>query len=391
MVSVSQSPANSIPSKRIAFVINSLAGGGAERVLSILLDQFSRQAEAFDGAELHLVLLDRTEEKYQVPNCVVIHRLDSGGALIRSIRNLARALANIRPDISISFLTRANCANILSAGRAGHHCVISERVNTTSHLGREPIARINRLIVRFLYPRAERVIVNSRGTRDDLSNNYGVPSERISVISNPFDLEAVRRYALEDPHREFFRPYVIAVGRLTRIKNFSLLIKAFAEAGIPNDLVVLGEGDEHDKLLREADEAGISDRFHLLGFVDNPYPLIRGAEFFVSASNAEGFPNALAEAMVLGKPVIATDCPSGPAELLEGSASAGAGVCEARYGLLVPIGDNTALANALRQIRDPALAKHYGAAAEHRMEAFRAEDIAAQYAALIRSVGNWLA
>lgn len=390
MVSAFQSPANPIPFKRVAFVINSLTGGGAERVLSILLDQFSRQAEVFDGAELHLILLDRVEEKYQIPNCVVIHRLDSGGALIRSIRNLTRVLTNIRPDISVSFLRRANCANILSARTVGHRCVISERGNTTSNLGRGPIAWINRLIVRLLYPRAERVIANSLGIRDDLSNNYGVPSERISVISNPFDLEAMRHCALDDPPREFSRPYAIAVGRLTRSKNFSLLIKAFAEAGIPNDLVVLGEGDEHDALLREADEAGIADRFHLLGFISNPYPLIRGAEFFVSASNSEGFPNAMAEAMALGKPVVATDCPSGPAELLEGSAPTGAGVCEAQHGLLVPVGDGTALANAMRQICNPTFARYYGTAAERRMEAFRADAIARRYETLIRSVGNRL-
>ena len=133
MISAASSSANAKPPGRIAFVINSLAGGGAERVLSILLDQFSQQADAFDGAEMHLVLLDRTDEKYLVPGSIIVHRCDSGGSRIASIRNLGRTLGEIRPDISVSFLTRANIANILAARRFGHHCVISERVNTTTY------------------------------------------------------------------------------------------------------------------------------------------------------------------------------------------------------------------------------------------------------------------
>jgi glycosyltransferase involved in cell wall biosynthesis len=371
-------------------VINSLAGGGAERVLSILLDQFSRRAGAFDGAELHLVLLDRTDEKYRIPGDVIVHRHDSGGSRIASIRNLGMTLGAIRPDISASFLTRSNIANILAARRFGHHCVISERVNTTSHLGRGLGAWVNRLIVRHLYPRAGLVIVNSLGTRDDLSENYRVPRQRISVIPNPFDLEAIRLAARSAPDREFARPYAIAVGRLTRNKNFSLLVRAFADAGGETDLVILGEGEEHDALLSEAAAVGISDRFHLPGFVDNPYPLIAGAQYFVSSSNAEGFPNALAEAMALGKPVVATDCPSGPSELLEGSAPPGKGVCEARHGLLVPIEDQAALTAAMCQIVDPERAVQYSTAAERRMETFRANAIAAQYEAVIGSVGNWI-
>jgi glycosyltransferase involved in cell wall biosynthesis len=378
------------PSRRVAFVINSLAGGGAERVLSILLDQFSRRPDAFDNAEIHLILLDRIDEKYQIPKSVTVHRLDSAGAQIRSVRILARAFADIRPDISISFLTRANGANILAAKWTGHHCVISERVNTTSHLGQGLRAWINRLFVRILYPHAELIVVNSQGTCDDLSSHYGVQRHKIEVIPNPFDLEAIRASALRPPDIEIAPPYAIAVGRLTRNKNFSMLIRAFAEAEIPDDLIILGEGDEHETLLREARAAGIANRLHLPGFVGNPYPLIKGARFFVSASSSEGFPNAMAEAMVLGKPVVSTDCPSGPSEILEGSAPAGTGVCQARNGLLVPVGDQAALASAMRQICDPVTAQRYGAAAARRMESYRADAIAAQYESVIRSVGKWV-
>ena len=297
-------------------------------------------------------------------------------------------LGEIRPDVSVSFLTRANIANILAARRFGHHCVISERVNTTSHLGRGLGAWINRMIVRYLYPRAELIIVNSQGTRDDLCGNYRVSPQRISVISNPFDLEAIRSSAKSAPDREFSRPYAIAVGRLTGNKNFSLLVRAFADVGGETDLVILGEGEEHDALQGEADGVGISDRFHLPGFVDNPYSLIAGAQYFVSSSNAEGFPNALAEAMTLGKPVVATDCPSGPSELLEGLAPPGSGVCEAQHGLLVPIEDQVAMAAAMRRICDPMVARRYGVTAARRMEAFRADAIAAQYETVIRSVGQ---
>lgn len=371
---------------RIAFAINSLAGGGAERVMSTLLEYFSNNPETLGGAELHLVLLDQSEDRYPVPAKIKVHRLNGSGGWLKSIRLLRTALHQLRPSVCVSFLTRANCANVLAAPSAGHVCVISERVNTTSHFGSHPIGLINRSIVRALYPRANHVIANSVGVRADLVENYRVAPARISVISNPLDLDFIRTLGSRAQEALMPRPYAIAMGRLTKNKNFRLLIRAFADSGVGIDLVVLGEGEEREALLQEAIAVGISDRIHLVGFISNPYPIIKSAEFFVSASNAEGFPNAIAEAMALGVPVVATDCPSGPSELLQGSAPAGVGVCMASYGILVPIKDQTALADAIRRICDPEVQATYRLATQQRMDEFRLEVIAEEYATTIRSV-----
>ncbi len=372
--------------RRIAFVINSLDGGGAERVLSILLGRYAAAPDLLDGAELHLVLLDTTEERYPVPESVVTHRLGSSGGLVGSIRLLAAALRRIRPDASVSFLARSNCANVLASRRLGIPCVVCERINTTSHHRAGLSGRINRAIIRLLYPRADLVLANSAGIRDDLAANYAVPRQRIGVIFNPFDLDAIGRLGAEAPSPALARPYMLGVGRLTRNKNFALLIRAFAAAGVPGGLVLLGQGEDRDMLARLGAEAGLGGRLHLPGFVSNPYPLVRAASAFVSPSNAEGFPNAVAEAMALGVPVISTDCPSGPSELLEGTAPPGAGVVQAKHGILVPVEDAAAMTEAIRAVQAPGLAKHYSEAGRRRMEAFRADAIAAEFAAAIRGV-----
>ena len=111
-------------------------------------------------------------------------------------------------------------------------------------------------------------------------------------------------------------PYVISVGRLVKNKNFSLLINAYAKANISEDLVILGVGDEELLLKELANELGVGNKVHFLGFKSNPYPYVKSAEYFISTSNAEGFPNAIVEAMCLEKAVVATNCESGPAEII---------------------------------------------------------------------------
>ncbi len=364
----------------IAFVINSLQGGGAERVLTTLLKQFSLPDKPLGNNQLHLVLLDKTERKYPVPDSIVIHELDTGGSLVQSIGQLRRKLSEIGPRTAMSFLTRSNCANVLAARSLGHRCVISERVNTTSHFGRGVRARVNRSIVRRLYHKADCIVANSVGVRDDLTNNYDVLRQQVEVIDNPFDLDAIHHKAAAESAFTRSTPYVVAVGRLTRNKNFPMLIEAFAKSGIASDLVILGEGEEREKLVGQVEKVGLSGRVHLLGYQDNPYPIVAGAQFYASSSNAEGFPNATAEAMALGRPVITTDCPSGPSELLQGEAPPGKGVTEAECGLLVPVGDAAAMADALCRMSKPALAAHYGARAAVRMKDFRADIVAARYA-----------
>jgi N-acetylgalactosamine-N,N'-diacetylbacillosaminyl-diphospho-undecaprenol 4-alpha-N-acetylgalactosaminyltransferase len=177
----------------------------------------------------------------------------------------------------------------------------------------------------------------------------------------------------------------LAIGRLTRNKNFAMLIDAFAQADVEGDLVILGEGPERQALLRLAAVRGIGDRVHLPGYVDNPYACLRRAYAYVSASNAEGFPNALVEALAVGVPVAVTDCDSGPSEIL-GGASKVTRATEAAHGILVPMRDSAAMAEAMRKLADSARRAHYAERASRRSEDFDFARTLDEYAALLNTV-----
>jgi N-acetylgalactosamine-N,N'-diacetylbacillosaminyl-diphospho-undecaprenol 4-alpha-N-acetylgalactosaminyltransferase len=144
------------------------------------------------------------------------------------------------------------------------------------------------------------------------------------------------------------------MGRLVPNKNFTLLVEAFRLCGAPGTLVILGKGPLREHLLGQIETAGLSGRVVLAGFQANPFAWLAKADCFVLPSNGEGFPNGLVEAMILGVPVISTNCPSGPAEILDDQPELEiADVHEGRYGLLVPMNAPAALARALTTVLAP--------------------------------------
>ena len=353
---------------QILFVINSLAGGGAERVMATLLRHSEGRRSRYRMA---LALLDDEPSAYAAPDWVPLHRLASGGGLARSAFRLRALVRETRPDLVFSFLTRANVAACFAVAGTGIPFVISERVNTRAHLPRGLAGRASRAMVRLTYPRARRVIAVSHGVADDLSAGFSVPSERIRVLANPVDGDLIRQRSRDAEVVPPDGPYAVAMGRLVPNKNFALLIDAFAEAGIPGRLVILGEGPEREALERRVEAHGLRDRILLPGFLENPFPVIAAASCYVLPSNAEGFPNGLVEAMALGVAVISTDCPSGPAEILGRRPRADlVGLGCAAHGLLVPCDDRDALAAGLRHYQDPMIRRYYAKAASARAEDF---------------------
>lgn len=372
--------------KRILFVINSLAGGGAERVMTTLL----RHSTSWRGRyDMSLALLDGEPNAYAPPDWVAVHRLDADFSLVRSVVRLRRLVRRVRPDIVLSFLTRANVATGAAVAGTGIPFIISERVNTSAHLPGGLAGLAGRATVRFAYPHADHVIAVSQGVADDLIHAFAVPPERISVLSNPVDGDAIRARADVSDADGPAPPYVIAMGRLVPNKNFPLLIDAFAAAAIPGQLVIFGEGPERPALERQIAARGMTGRIVLAGFTENPFPAIAAAQCYVLPSNAEGFPNGLVEAMTLGVPVISTDCPSGPSEILaERAPGRTAGLDMAAHGLIVPCDDRDALAQALRCLQDPALRDRYAKAARARAEDFAVSAAVARYWAVIERVAN---
>ena len=366
----------------VLFIINSMSGGGAERVLSRLLSLSERQSAKY---HVHLAILDRDEIVYPIPPWVKVHQLNSRGGFLRALLQVRRLDGEIHPKLRVSFLTRANVVNCLIPRRRGTRRIISERINTSMHFAPSAKAQLMRKVVRLTYPLADRVIAVSGGIADDLVKNFGVRRESVCVIPNPVDIAAIRREAATLPVAELPPSFVFSMGRLHVSKNHSLLLRAFARADVPGALVIAGEGPDRDKLKELACTLGIGDRTIFLGFQANPYSVLARANMFVLPSNVEGFPNALVEAMAVGVPVIATNCPDGPAEILARKSIAEVrGLQVAESGILVPLNDVEELIAGMRLMQDPATRADCLEGARRRLQDFDPEKVVGRYWSVFR-------
>lgn len=358
-------PSATVRPRRISFLINSMEGGGAERAMANLLEHLLPRLH---GHAVELILLDDLPTVQTLPKDLTIRTLDGRGKLGRSLIELARhwRITANRPDVCISYLARANVLNALLARWFGHRALISERVNTSSHIAGSRAAPILRWITRLSYPRAAGVIAVSEGVATDLSRNFGVARDRVTVIGNAIDAARLRTLAAQPAPFELPEDFILGMGRLVPNKNFALLLDAYADVPGAPPLVLLGEGAEEANLRAQADRLGISDRVVFAGFVANPYPVVAKARALVSASRAEGFPNTLVEALALSCPVIATDCPSGPAEILDATAQTSPPWSAHAHGLLVPMENRAAMAAAMSTLCNDAARHDYAARAAKR-------------------------
>ncbi len=246
------------------------------------------------------------------------------------------------------------------------------------HFG--PLGRIlMRAFMRACFPRADLIVVVAQGVKDDLVEGFGVPASRVEVVSNPLDLDGIRRRA-DAPVPESLggddRPLVVAVGRLVPLKGLDYLLRAWARLSrrVEARLAVLGEGPERGRLEELARSLELEDSVRFLGALDNPWVHISRARVLVLSSLTEGFPNVIGEAMALGTPVVATHCSPGVEEYLEGG----------RCGLLVPPADPPALAAALeRLLLDPELGRRLARRGMERVQAFDLPRVVRTYEGLL--------
>jgi glycosyltransferase involved in cell wall biosynthesis len=327
---------------RVAVFLPALAGGGAERVLLLLAGGFAARGVPVDVVVPHTAGAYRDE----VPTTVRLVELGARGAMT-SLPRLVTYLRRERPSALLSTLTHANIVALWAraVARVPTRIVVRE-ANTISVATRGAVRLRDRLmpfLVRRVYPLADAIVAVSDGVARDLERTAGVPPGRIRRLDNPIVTDDLRRLAaqpLEDP---WFAPgdppVVLGVGRLERQKDFATLIRAFARvrAARPARLVLLGEGSERRALEALVVELGLEGEVRLPGFVANPFAYMARAGVFVLSSAWEGMPGALIQALACGVPVVATDCESGPREIL------GAG----RSGRLVPVGDAAAMALAI--------------------------------------------
>jgi glycosyltransferase involved in cell wall biosynthesis len=368
-------------SNTIVFVINSLTVGGAEHALADLLAYMEHELRNY---HVHLVLLDAEKDRHSTPPWVQRHVLNANSSFFWSTVFLIRLLRRLAPAITVSFLNRANCATVIASKILGIPCILSERTHPTGRFGVGLSAFLSKMIMRLTYPSANQIVAVSEGVRADLIVNFGVNVAKICVVHNPIDTDRISTWALEVPSIKVQRPYIVSAGRLVPSKNFQLLIEAYRAAGIADNLVILGEGEARDELEALVSRLGLERRVFLPGHIQNPYPVMRNARMFVSSSNLEGFPNALIEAMALGCPVVATDCDTGPMEILTGKIEEKcADVTFAEFGILVPVNSADMLCKALRMACCDSVRTRYSDLGKKRAHDFSMQSSRDQYWSLI--------
>jgi glycosyltransferase involved in cell wall biosynthesis len=367
--------------RRVCFSIPNLAGGGAERVAI-------QVAAALDPSRFDVTLL--VQERWgplvaELPPGLRVRFLHDGpyrrahlpASLLGTIREARRHDVVVAANEG-----RAAMAALLAARATGRRALAWVHVSWRA-FGAEVSWR-QRLALR-LYGRFDGVVAVSRGVGDDLAAIVPAAARRLVTIPNPVDLEAIARAAarpVEPAHAALFdRPVVLAAGRLVPQKDHATLVAAHAllrARGLDHRLVILGEGPLRADLLAQAEALGVADTVALAGFVAEPARYMARAACLALPSRFEGFGIVLAEAMAAGAPVVATDCPHGPREALD----------DGRAGLLVPVGDPEALAQALGSVlADPARAGALREAGRARARDFSQPALMARWEALLLDEG----
>ncbi len=336
------------PQTDLALLVSFSGAGGVERMVLNLVN-----AIAAHGIRVDLLLI-KTDSRHLQDIHPSVNRIDLGtGHTLTSLLPLTAYLKRARPRCLLAAKDRAGRIAVIARALAG----VSETrlglrlgTNLTAAFAHKSPWRmwLRRLPIRLLYPRIDAIIAVSEGVRQDTLSISGVEPSRVHVVRNPVITPKLAEAAAAPiPHpwlEEPDLPVILGAGRLTLQKDFPMLLRAFARlrATRPCRLIILGEGRQRQPLEVLAAELGITEDLALPGFTPNPYVYMRHAHLFALSSRWEGSPNVLTEAMALGTPVVATDCPSGPDELLDSG----------RIAPLVPVGDWRALADAMAQVLD---------------------------------------
>lgn len=345
--------------RHLAVFLHDLSGGGAQRRTLTLVNALAARGHHVDlvvvrghgplleelSPLVRLRALDPWWSRFQWTR-----HLKRRWVMASSIFAVVRYLRRERPEV---FLSAANHVHrvlpwVWSLTRVRPRLVI----RVSNHLSRSalnPLRKPKRLRLwqaRRFYPQADAIIAVANEIAADVAHVTGLPRARIVTIYNPVVTPKLQAGMLTPCEHPWFAPdrppVVLGVGRLVKQKDFPTLLKAFAQVRRTREarLVILGEGKQRPTLETLARELGVAPDVALPGFVANPFSYMARASVFVLSSAWEGLPGVLIEAMACGCPVVSTDCPSGPAEILDGGA----------YGPLVPVGDAGALAHAILSV-----------------------------------------
>jgi glycosyltransferase involved in cell wall biosynthesis len=325
----------------IAMFLPFLAGGGAEKVMVSLASAFSCRGLTVD------LLLVSSKGDYPNPVLQGLRVIDfNSKRVLMSLLKLIRYLRIERPAVLLSSLDHANLIALWAKYLSLRRIKSVIRVDNVYRPFQRRPNRFKRFLITVLcavsYVLADVAVAVSQAVATDLHRLTALRPRKIKLIYNPISLSEISKRSQESPPHPWLAqhdtPVIMGSGRLTEQKDFVTLIRAFRKIRdrIEVKLLILGEGEDRDRLTALIKKLGLEDDVDLPGFVGNPYAYMSRASVFVLSSRWEGCPVVLLEALALRIPIVATDCPGGSRELLDG-----------RYGRLVPPGDVDGLAEAI--------------------------------------------
>lgn len=364
-----------MPKERIAVFAPSMKGGGMERVTLAVAKGIADRGHPVD------LLLVSGEGPFmsQIPDNIHVVDFATSRAL-NTIPGLIRYLRENNPEAMLCAMEHigimAVIAKLLSFTRTKVFVVIHNTVSQSTRYLPPMKRRILRETTRILMSRAKSVVGVSQGVVDDFEQHTGVPKDKLRVVFNPVVTPQLKQAMGEPVEHKWLQeksiPVVLAAGHLQHRKGFDVLIQAFYHVKSQKEarLIIIGEGDQRETLTELIQKYELEDHVNLHGFVDNPYAYMKQADLFVLSSRFEGLPTVIIEAMACGCPVVSTDCPSGPREILN----------HGEYGKLVPVENPEALAEAILQSLSD---EHDLSKLEERTEQFEEKRIIDEYLSLL--------
>lgn len=336
----------------VLFFIPSFEGGGAEKVMITVANEMA------DRGQSVVICVGNGEGPYRKLIAANITLVDCESPRLRSsFKPLVRCLKTYQPDVIYSTIIEANIAVSWARklARVDSRLVLREAISSQFLLGLGPLYyRCLKLVAKRVYQGADAIVSVSNGVETDLIEFLDTTrDERFWVIYNPANPDIAdlvnmpAEWGKKRPHNP---RYIVTMGRLSPQKGFDILLKALqlVQKTTDIDLVILGEGELRTELESLASQLSLRN-VHFLGFRENPYPILQQASVFVLSSNFEGMPNALIDAMALNIPVVSTNCPTGPDEILENG----------KWGTLVDVGDYQALAQGILKALTISNVSHY--------------------------------
>lgn len=335
-----------------------MGGGGAERIVAGLGDYFSKD----NSMEAEMILFERNDF-YKPGQHIKINYLgnftgkESPVVKLLSLPLLAWKLKKYikenKIDVVQSHLYRANYVNIIAQLMGSkHESQIVNHDNFFRGYQKSYFGRMKLKLVKIFYKKADKIIAISEDMRDGIEELLG---RRVEKINNPYDMEMMENLAMEevtDLPRD--RRYIVTVGRLISLKRVEDVIEGYSKIANRHpdyELLILGEGSERGKLEELSKIMGVGNRVRFMGRVDNPFKYLAISDIFVMASESEGFPNVLIEAMACGCQIVATDCISGPREIMAPETYERVSkVHKGKYGMLIPVGDVDGMSTALERV-----------------------------------------